>query len=90
MYFKSKKISLLILGITSLVCSRTMFLFFNDPEGPNLLMVTGMAVIIYFLSLAVYVSNFSLPSLTGFKRLLMAIFIQIIAITVFYFLALFT
>lgn len=50
MYPLSKKISLLILFITSLVCSRTMFLFFNDPEGPNLLVVTGVAVIVYFLS----------------------------------------
>ncbi len=35
----SKKTSLLILGTTSVVCSRVMFSFFNDPEGPNLLVV---------------------------------------------------
>ena len=66
-----------------------MFLFFNDPEGPNLLVVLVMAAIIYFLSLAVYVSNLSLLSPTGFKKLLMAIFIQITIAIVFYFLALF-
>ena len=82
MYFKSKKISLLILGITAIVCSRVMFLFFNDPEGPNLLVVMVMAVIVYFLSLTAYLFG---PSRSrGFKRLLLAILIQIIIVTGFY------
>lgn len=93
MYFKSKKTSLLILGTTSIACSRIMFLFFNDPEGPNLLVVMGMAVIIYFLSLVIYLFNpsknifqhLSFVSLTGLKRLLLVIFIQIIIATGFYF-----
>ena len=80
MYFESKKISLLILGITAIVCSRVMFLFFNDPEGPNLLVVMGTAVMVYFLSLAAYLSNFSGP-----KKLLLAIFIQIIIVAGLYF-----
>lgn len=33
--------------------SRTMFSFFDDPEGPNLLVVVVMAGVIYFLSLAI-------------------------------------
>lgn len=85
MYFKSKKISLLILGVTSAVCSRAMFFFFNDPEGPNLLVVTGMAAIIYFLSLAVYVFYPSTLPFTGLKRLLVTVFIQIVIATGFYF-----
>ena len=80
MYFKSKKISLLILGLTSIAASRIMFLLFNDPEGPNLLVVMGMAVIVYFLSLAVYLFNLSGP-----KKLLLAILIQIITVTGLYF-----
>jgi len=56
MHFKSKKTALIILGIVSLVLSRLVFAFINDPEGPNLLIVVGLAVIIYFLSLALYVS----------------------------------
>ena len=83
MYFKSKKTSLLILGITAIVCSRTMFLFFNDPEGPNLLVVMGMAMIIYFLSLTSYL--FGPSTNNGFKRLLFVIFIQILLVTGFYF-----
>ena len=78
----SKKASLLILGITSVACSRAMFSFFNDPEGPNLLIVMGMAVIVYFLSLTAY---FFVPSATGLKRFLLAISIQIIIVTGLYF-----
>jgi len=80
MDFKSKKASLLILGITSLVCSRVLFFLFNDPEGPNLLVVTGLAVILYFASLIVW--SF-IPS-TNLKRLLFAICIQIIIVTGLY------
>lgn len=82
MYLKSKKASLLILGITSIVCSRTMFLSFNDPEGPNLLIVIVMAAILYFLSLIVY--SFDRPT-TGLKKLLLAIFVQIVIVTGLYF-----
>lgn len=91
MYFISKKVSLLILGITALACSRMMFLFFNDPEGPNLLIVMVMAIIIYFLSLTIYLfkplSKNILQhfSLTGFQGLLLVIFTQVIIGTVFYF-----
>lgn len=82
MYFKSKKISLLILGITALLFSRIPFAFFNDPEGPNLLVVTGTALVVYLLSLTVYLLN--LP-ITGLKRLLLVILIQILLLIGFYF-----
>ena len=79
-----KKTSLVILGVTALLCSRALFLFFNDPEGPNLLVVTVMAAIIYLLSLALYV--FAPPVLfTGSKRLLPVIFFQILLVVVLYF-----
>jgi hypothetical protein len=73
-----KKTSLLILAITAIACSSVMFLFFNDPEGPNLLVVTGAAAIVYLLSLAVY--------LYYSKKLLLVIFIQILIVTGLYFL----
>ena len=75
MNLKSKKTSLIILGVTSLVFSRVMFVFFNDPEGPNLLIVVGAAVVLYFLSLSIYLFNLSLP-----KKLVLAVFIQIIVV----------
>lgn len=84
MYFKSKKVSLVILAVTSLVGSRLLFALFNDPEGPNLLVVTVAAAIIYFLSLGVYASR-SFGSFTGLKRLLLTIFVQVVIVTIFYF-----
>lgn len=82
MHLTSKKTSLIILGITSLVISRILFLFFNDPEGPNLVVVIGMAVIVYLLSLLVYLFG---PSMTNLKKLLLTILTQIIIVIVFYF-----
>jgi len=83
MHVNVKRSSLLILVITAVVCSRIMFAFFNDPEGPNLLVVVGMASIIYLVSSAAYLSNVY-PSLTGFKRSSAAIFVQIFVATGFY------
>lgn len=56
--------SLLVLAITAAICSRAMFAFFHDPEGPNLLVVTGMAAVIYIFSAIFYLSK-ALPALTG-------------------------
>ena len=81
---RSSAISLLILAITAIACSRGMFAFFHDPEGPNLLVVSGMAAVIYLISSTIYLSNFS-SSLTGVKRTSATIFIQIFVATGFYF-----
>ena len=83
MHMNFKNWSLIILLITAFACSRTMFAFINDPEGPNLLVVTVMAGVIYLTSSAIYLSTFY-PSLTGFKRSSAAIFIQIFVATCFY------
>ena len=80
MYFKSKKTPLIILGATSIVCSRVMLLLFDDPEGPNLLVVMGTALMVYLLSLVVYSFSFS-----NNKKLLLAIFIQAIIVAGLYF-----
>jgi hypothetical protein len=44
----------LFLGIVCLTLSRTTFFFIDDPEGPNLLVVTVLAVFIYVLFLVIY------------------------------------
>lgn len=49
-----KKIPLIILGVVSLVLSRATFLYINDPEGPNLLVVIVLAAVIYAACVAVY------------------------------------
>ena len=50
----SKKASLFLLAIASLVCSRAVFLFINDPEGPNLLIVIVLAAMIFLVVLGLY------------------------------------
>jgi hypothetical protein len=79
MNFKPEKTSLLILTVTALVCSRIMFALFNDPEGPNLLIVTGAALFIGLVSLAAYFFT-----LSNFKKLSLAILIQIVVTAVLY------
>ncbi len=86
MNLQSDKKSLIILVITSLILSRIMFALFNDPEGPNLLIVTVMAAIVYFLSKGIiFLLSKHLLNLSGTKKLLSTILIQIIIIAGFYF-----
>lgn len=82
--FSSRKISLIILAITSIVFSRALFSFINDPEGPNLLVVVGMSTIVYFLSVLAYLFN-SLILESNFKKVLSVIFIQILFLFALYF-----
>ncbi len=87
MNFKSKQVALVILGLTALTFSRAMFFFFNDPEGPNLLVVMVAATIIYFLSWATYkiiLKLFSLAPHTGSRRILLLILIQVIITAILY------
>lgn len=73
--------SLVILGITSLVSSRFTFSLFNDPEGPNLLVVAVLATIIYSVSLAVYLTTSSLHVST---RLGLGLFVQVLLVVGLY------
>ena len=83
MDFKSKKYSLLILGGTAIICSRTLFFFISDTEGPNLLIVGGLAIAIFLLSLAFYKVVSSQKK--EFKKLLVLVCLQILSVIVFYF-----
>lgn len=78
MHFSSKKISLLILVVTSIICSKVFFLVLNDPEGSNLLVTSVVSVGIFFAAL---IGHRCIPMTTSLKRLLMAIFIQLVALT---------
>jgi hypothetical protein len=80
MQFKSKT-SLLLLGITAFACSRTLFFLFHDPEGPNLLIVTVLAMILYVASFLVW--RF-IPATTANKKLLLAICTQLLIVTGLY------
>ena len=73
---ESKKTSLLLLVITALVCSRTLFFFFRDPEGPNLLIVTVLALILYGAS---FIAWRFIP-VTASKKILFAICAQLLIV----------
>jgi len=81
MSFPVKRTSFLVLGILSLACSRMVFFFFSDPEGPNMLVIIGLALILFFLSLTVYLFR---SSVTARNKLLLAVFIQMIVAVAFY------
>ncbi len=83
MNFNSKKTSLIILGLTSIVGSKTFFALLDDPEGPNLLIVFVLTVVIYFLS--TWAVRLLSPSTTGPRRILLAICFQIIIVAGLYF-----
>lgn len=85
MIFKSKKVSIAALGIVALVFSRVLFSLFNDPEGPNLLIVLVLAFILYLASLVAYIH---IPSANAAKRFWSAIVIQLVLVTVLYILGL--
>lgn len=46
---------LALLGVVSVVCSRTVFFFIDDPEGPNLLVVGVLAALIFSFVVATFV-----------------------------------
>ncbi|MBK0381170.1 hypothetical protein [Mucilaginibacter segetis] len=82
-YFRSKRVSLIILAVTAVVCSRLLFFFFKDPEGPNLFVVGVMALLLFVLAAAVYLLG---PlKINGINRLSLVIGIQVLAAIVLYF-----
>jgi energy-coupling factor transporter transmembrane protein EcfT len=71
MNFIAKKTSHILLFITALICSGAMFHSFDDPEGPNLLIIVVFAIIIYCISLSTY-----LVGVSKLKKLLLSVCIQ--------------
>jgi len=78
---ESKKVSLLLLVITAFVCSRTLFFLFHDTEGPNLLIVTVLALLLYCASVIAW--RF-IPATSTSKKLLFAICTQLLIVTGLY------
>lgn len=70
----SPKLHHLILFLTALVCSRTMFVSFDDPEGPNLLVIFVGAVIVFAAS---WITGRFVP-LSGYSKILVAIIVQVV------------
>lgn len=74
---KQNKIHLSILGATALFLSRLLFWFFDDPEGPNLLVVGIGALVLYLFAVLVY---FLKLHLTKNQRVGLAIIFQVAAL----------
>ena len=72
----STKTSLLLLLITAFLCSRALFFLFRDPEGPNLLIVTVLALILYSAS---FIAWRFIPA-TASKKILFAICAQLLIV----------
>ena len=66
---QSKNIQKIILGVMSIGFSKVLFWSFDDPEGANLFVVVVMVLILYCVSLCVYL--FSIQ-----KKFLLALCIQ--------------
>lgn len=85
MNLESKRLQSLILIITALICSRTMFVSFNDPEGPNLLVIAVGAVVICAAS---WIANRFVPAISrskGIAKILLMIAVQAVVTTILYF-----
>ena len=81
MQIDSKRTSLLILVITAFACSRTLFFLFRDPEGPNLLIVTVLALLLYGAS---FIAWRFIPATTASNKLLFGIGTQLLIVTGLY------
>jgi hypothetical protein len=79
----SKKITFIILAITALISSRVLFALFNDPEGPNMLVIGVTTLGVYLLSLTVFLFS---SSLTKEKKMFLAILVQVLIVLGLYFL----
>lgn len=80
---ESRNVRLIVNAVVALTLSRTVFFLFDDPEGPNLLIVGVLALILMASSTAVHIFNL-LPTSSGAKRLSLAIGIQIITAAVIF------
>ena len=85
MISSTKKIHMFVLTIMSVIFSRSMFFFFDDTEGTNLLVTTVMAVLVYGVTLALYFFKAIPVPLASPKRLLLVICLQITLVTGLYF-----
>jgi hypothetical protein len=79
----SKKISLLISGITAVSFSRILFALLKDPEGPNLPIVVATSLLVYGVSSSAFFL-FPAKSFSRAKRLGSAIVAQIALVAALY------
>jgi len=76
MQFNPSLLPLPVLAITATAISRAVFALWRDPEGPNLVVVAGAALLIFLISGAFHSSSL-LCSMGGRDRLLTAVLVQV-------------
>ena len=59
MYYKSKKVSLIILFVTAIVCAGVVTFLLSDPVNRTFVVAVTMGILIYFFSLAAYLFDVS-------------------------------
>lgn len=79
-----KYIPYLILVVTAMIFSRGIFYLFNDPEGPNLLIVTAFAAIIFAVSLGGNYFHSGTFAIKGTVRIVIGIVVQVITAAIIY------
>jgi hypothetical protein len=73
---------LLLLGATALAIGRAFFVFIDDPEGPNVLVVFVMAVFVFVASLAMYTRFIPCASLRYARHVVGATLLQVVIVTI--------
>lgn len=78
----SQTTTYVILGAASIAFSKLLLTLFNDPEGPNLLIVMVTAAVIYVASFIFYkfISRVDSP-----RRFILTILVQVIIVACLYF-----
>lgn len=74
---QSKKMQLVILGATAIICSRLLLFFLDDRQGPNLIIVGVLAMGVFLLSFAAY---WFTAERGAYVRLLVALCVQILSV----------
>jgi hypothetical protein len=74
----------LVLVVTAMNLSRGIFYLFNDPEGPNLLIVSVFAAIIFAVSLGGNYFHSGTFAIKGLARTIIAIVVQVITAAIIY------
>jgi hypothetical protein len=73
---------LLLLGATALAIGRAFFVFIDDPEGPNVLVVFVMAVFVFLTSLALYTRFIPFTSLRYARHVIGATLLQVVIVAI--------
>ena len=81
----SKQLPVLILIVSAFLLSGVMLRLFNDPEGPNLLIVAVFAAVIFCASLVGNYFHSGTFAIHGRTRIIIAAVVQFLTASILYF-----